>query len=101
MNIFNSFNITVTARGFEGDKIKMSKILNREIEVHDFKIEPSKVFQDRGTGQCLHLQIAINGDKHIVFTSATALIEAIQKVPKDGFPFKTVIKQDGERFLFT
>lgn len=101
MNSFGSFNISIQNKGFEGDKIKMSKVLNKEIIIHAFKIEPSKVFQDRGTGQCLHLQISINGDMHIIFTSAGALIEAIQQIPKEGFPFSTIIKQDGERYLFT
>ena len=101
MNSFSQFNITQTAKNFEGDKIKMSKILNREIIVHAYKIEESKVFKDRGTGKCLHLQISINNDKHIVFTSATVLIEVIQQIPQTGFPFATTIKQENERFLFT
>ena len=101
MNNFKSFNISAPAKGFEGDKIKMTKILNREIVVHDYKVEDSKVFRDRGTGKCLHLQISICGEIHIVFTSASGLIDVIQRIPKDGFPFTTTIVQDGERFLFT
>jgi hypothetical protein len=101
MQKFNQFNIKPTSKGFEGDKIKMSKILNKEIVVHDFKVEDSKCFKDRGNGKCLHLQVSINGDKHIIFTSATGLIEIIQQVPVDGFPFSTTIIQEGERYLFT
>jgi len=101
MQKFNQFNIKPTSKGFEGDKIKMSKILNKEIVVHDFKVEDSKCFKDRGNGKCLHLQVSINGDKHIIFTSATGLIEVIQQVPGDGFPFSTTIIQEGERYLFT
>jgi len=101
MNSFSQFNIATASKNFEGDKIKMSKILNREIVVHAFKIEESKVFKERGTGKCLHLQISFNNEKHIVFTGSSGLIEVIEQVPASGFPFTTTIKQENERFLFT
>lgn len=103
MNDFSQFAIKVKSKGFDGDKIKMSKILNREIIVHAFKIEDSKVkaFQEKGSGKCLHLQISFNGEKYIVFTSSSGLLEVIQQIPSDGFPFKTTIIKDNERFLFT
>jgi hypothetical protein len=101
MNRFNQFNIKVTTKHFEGDKIKMSKILNKEIIIHDFRIEDSKCFQDRGTGKCLYLQITFNDEKRIVFTSSGYLIEAIQQIPEEGFPFATTIIQENERFIFT
>ena len=101
MKKFSQFNIETPANGFEGDKIKMSKILNREIVVHHYKIEGSKVFNQRGTGKCLHLQISLNGQKHVVFTASSGLINAIQLVPEDGFPFATTIIEENERFLFT
>jgi hypothetical protein len=101
MNSFSQFNIAASSKNFEGDKIKMSKILNREIVVHAFKIEDSKVFKDRGTGKCLHLQISFNNEKHIVFTGSTGLIEVIEQIPASGFPFSTTIKQENERYLFT
>ena len=101
MNNFSQFNIAITHKNFEGDKIKMSKVLNREIVVHAFKIEDSKIFKDRGTGKCLHLQISFDNTKHIIFTSANGLIEVIQKIPENGFPFTTIIKEENERYLFT
>ena len=101
MKDFSSFNIKAPSKGFEGDKIKIKKILDRAIIVHDFKIDDSKCFKDRGNGKCLHLQISINDTKHIVFTGAGALIEQIQRVSKDDFPFSTTIIQENERFLFS
>lgn len=103
MNRFSQFNIKAPARGFEGDKIKMDKILNREIVVHAFKIEESKVkaFQERGSGKCLHLQISFNNEMHIVFTSSAGLIETIQQVPSDKFPFLATIVKQNERLIFT
>jgi len=103
MNSFQQFDIKVVNKGFEGDKIKMSRILNKEIIVHEFRLEQSKVkaFQERGSDKCLHLQISINGEKHVVFTSSSGLIMAIEQVPPDGFPFKTVIIQENDRYRFT
>jgi hypothetical protein len=101
MNNFSQFNIKPATKGFEGDKIKMSKILNREIIVHDFKIEDSKVFKDRGSGKCLHLQISLNDEKHIVFTGSSYLIEVIQQIPMEGFPFTTTIIKDNDSFRFS
>lgn len=101
MKSFSQFNIQTTSKGFDGDKIKMSKILNREIIVHHFKIEDSKVFKEKGSGKCLHLQISFKNEKHIVFTSSSGLIEMIQKVPENGFPFSTTIVEENDRFKFT
>lgn len=103
MNRFSQFYIKTTTKGFEGDKIKMAKILNREIVVHDFKIEDSRVmaFKEKGTGKCLHLQISVEGEMHIVFTSAVGLLEAIQQVPKNKFPFSTTIIEENDRYKFT
>ncbi len=101
MNSFSQFNIKTSSIGFEGDKIKMSKILNREIVVHHYKIEDSKIFKDHGSGKCLHLQISFNNEKHILFTGSSGLIETIQKVPENGFPFSTTIVEENERFSFT
>jgi len=101
MKNFSQFNIQQTTKGFEGDKIKMSKILNREIVVHHFKIEDSKVFKEKGSGKCLHLQISFNNEKHIIFTSSSGLIEVIQKIPENGFPFTTTIVEENDRFLFS
>jgi hypothetical protein len=103
MNNFNQFGITVTAKSFVGDKIKIAKVFEKEIVVHDFKIEESKVqsYRERGADKCLHLQISINDVKHILFTSSGPLIEAIQLVPENGFPFTTTIIEDNDRFIFT
>lgn len=82
-----------------GDKIKIDRILNREIIVHDFKIEKSKY--EKGNGRCLYLQIEVNQTKHVVFTGSAGLIDAIEQVPKSSFPFSTTIVRENERFEFT
>ena len=101
MKKFKEFGIKPAIKVFVGEKIKMSKILNREIVVHDFRIEDSKVYKERGTGKCLTLQISVADTKHIVFTSAVGLLEAIQQVPATDFPFATTIMEENDRFEFT
>lgn len=101
MKQFSQFNIKPTAKGFEGDKIKMAKVLNREIVVHDFRLEASKIFAEKGTGKCLQLQISLGDSKHVIFTSSGGLIEAILQVPVTEFPFTTTIIEENDRFIFT
>jgi hypothetical protein len=101
MKRFDEFNIKAPEKGFIGDKIKIARILDREIIVLDFKIEDSKHFLDKGNGKCLHLQISINDEKHIVFTGSCGLIETIIQVPKEDFPFTTIIRKENDRFKFT
>jgi len=100
---FSEFKIETSVKSFQGDKIRMVKILNKEIVIYDFKIEESKVqaFREKGSGKCLQLQISINNEKHVVFTGACGLIEAILQVPEDRFPFTTTIIEENERYKFT
>jgi ribosomal protein L31 len=98
MKRFNELGITTEIKGFTGDKVKISKVVNREITVHAYRIEDSK-FKDKG--RCLHLQISINGNMHVVFTGSNTLMDTIEKVSKDSFPFITTIVQEDERFKFT
>lgn len=97
MNTFKEFGIKIENNSFIGDKIKVSKILNREIIVHNFKIDNSKF----NAGKCLCIQIELNKQKHIVFTGSTMLTDAIKQVPDSGFPFKTTIVSENDMYVFT
>ena len=99
MKQFKDFGIKPTLQSLTGDKIKIERILNREIEVYDFRIEDSKF--GNGSNKCLYLQIAIGDTKHVVFTGSTVLIQLIEQVPKSEFPFKTTIIKENDRFEFT
>jgi hypothetical protein len=103
MNKFSQFNIQIPERGFEGDKIKISKVLNREIVVHNIKIEDTKIktYQERGSDKCMHLQISLNGTMYVLFTGSVFLINAIKQIPKEQFPFTTTIIEENGRFIFT
>ena len=100
MNEFKDFGIKTTSKSFVGDKIKMSKILNKKIAVIDFKMSDSK-YTDKGNGKCLQLQIEVSETKHVVFTGSAFLMETIEKIPKEKFPFTTTIVEENERYEFT
>lgn len=99
MNKFSEFGIKPKTDHFTGDKIKMLKVINQEIIVHAFKLNESK-FKNSNSDKCLNLQIEIKGEKFILFTGSKVLSETIQKVPKDSFPFSTIISKEGESFQF-
>lgn len=98
MNNFKDFKIKPKLNSFTGDKIKIDRILNTEITVLKYKIENSKV--KSGT-QLLTLQIEKAGIRHIVFSGSKVLIEMIQEVPENGFPFNTTIIKESEHLEFT
>lgn len=98
MRQFKEFGIKAPVNGFIGDKIKIGRLLNREIVIHDYRIKPSKY---EGNDKCLHLQISIEGTKHVVFTGSAVLMKMIGEVPKENFPFQTTIVKENEHFEFT
>lgn len=101
MNRFADLNIKPAASAVMiGDKIKIERILNKEIIVHSFKIEKS-VYEGKGSGKCLYLQIELSGEKRVVFTSSNVLMDMIQQIPENKFPVSTTItKQDNGAYQF-
>lgn len=97
---FKDFGIIVESVSLQGDKIKISKVLNKPIKIHKYKIGPSK-FCEKGNGKCLHIQIEIDNEMRVVFTGSINLQEMIEKVPKDKFPFNTTIVKNDERYDLT
>ena len=100
MKSFSSFNIQPQNKGFEGEKIRIDKILNKQIVVEDFKIEESK-FKEKGNGKVLTLQIIVDNSKRILFSGSSTLQEMIVKVAKEDFPFTTTIIKENDRHQFT
>lgn len=99
MNCFKDFGIKPQSKAFEGDKIKIDRVLNKEIEIHDYKIEQSKY--EKGNGKCLYMQILVDGEKRLLFTGSTTLMDMIQQVPAEKMPFKATIVKENERLQFT
>jgi hypothetical protein len=100
MNSFKQFNIKPEVKGLEGEKIKIEKILNREITVEAFRIEKSK-YPKRGDEECLYMQVDFNKEKRVVFSGSGNLMSMIRKVPESGFPFTTTIVKENDRLEFT
>jgi hypothetical protein len=98
MNSFKDLNIKPISLSFVGEKVRMTKILNYEIIVHDYTIKDSE--KKPGT-KYLTLQISRRSEKEIVFTGSKTLMDMIEQVPKEKFPFTTTITQEDQMFQFT
>lgn len=95
---FSDFGIThdaVNNKTFKGDKIKPARLINRLIRIHFYEIRPST--KQEGT-MCLYLQLSINNEFYVAFTSAKLLMDDIQKVPE--FPFDVTIIIENEFYKF-
>lgn len=97
MKRFSELQVTPPERQFDGEKIKIFKLLNKEIKVLNYRIVESK-FKN---SQRLDLHIEIDGVKYIAFTGSNYLIKTIEQINKEELPFLTVIEKDGESFKFT
>jgi hypothetical protein len=84
-------------KNFIGNKIKITDILNRDIIVHYYKIEDSKIFKG---GKCLYAQVSVDETKRIIFTSSSGLVKKIQQINKNNFPFRTKIVENNKKFEF-
>jgi hypothetical protein len=93
---FKDLGIAPIEKRFSGEKIKMKKVLNKSITVNAYKIEPSKF-----EGNRLCLQVTIEQIQNIIFTGSVGLIEQIQKVSKEDFPFTTIIIEENDCFMFS
>lgn len=98
MNNFKDLGIKPAEKPLTGEKIKMNKVLNLDITVIDFRIVDSKYY--KGT-KCLYLGIDLNGTKHIVFAQGNILIQVIEQIPVNKFPFKTRIIKENGRYEFS
>lgn len=99
MHNFKDFQIKPKVNTFVGDKIQLQKLFNLRIKVIGYKVEPSK--QKAGT-ELLTLQIEkASGEKRVVFTGSTVMIDQIKRVPQDKFPFFTTIVQENDCYEFT
>lgn len=96
MKKFLELGINLTNDSFIGDKIKIDKIINKEIIIHDYKITESK-FKNK----CLTLQIELNSEKKVIFTGAKLLIQGIEQVDKSDLPFACTIVSENQMYQFT
>jgi hypothetical protein len=85
---FSELGTTMPSNIFVGDKISISKIINKDILVKSFSLSDSK-FEGK---KCLTIQINVDNEDRIIFTSSKNLLNQLQQVNKDDFPFEAKIE---------
>ena len=75
----------------DGDKIKIERVLNREIKIIGYNIKTSK-YKESNSRNCMTLQFEISGDKRIIFTGSGVLIDQMKKYG-DEMPFMATIRK--------
>jgi|SRR5690606_17927997 len=89
----NFSDLKIELNRFEGKKISIDDVVDKPIDVLDFKIEPSN-YKDKGNNMRLTLSIKHEGVKRVIFTSSVILQEQCEKVREvNAFPFKATIKR--------
>jgi hypothetical protein len=81
MKKFSEYKIIPKGK-FIGDKIKITKVLNKEVELHDFKIVDSKFEKEGVRSKCLYLQVRISEELFVIFSGSKNLIEMIEQLPR-------------------
>jgi hypothetical protein len=84
---------------FIGDSIKIDKVIGKEIVIDTYRIVESK-YNKNESGKCLHLQIEFDNEKRVLFTGSDRLMNQINQVVKEDFPFIAKIERRGRGFEF-
>ncbi len=98
MKQFKDFGIKPDSKTFTGEKIKIHKVMNKQIVIEDYRITPSK-FNDPGD-QCLQMQVVVDDVKRVIFTGSKPLMSLIERVPKTEFPFLAMIIKENDSYEF-
>jgi hypothetical protein len=92
---------TEDEQAFEGEKVKIDNLLNKEIIVLKFKVRQSK-YEDSNSKNCVTVQFREIDDKtkKIFFTGSCVIMDLLQKYEQQ-LPFKTTIKKIDRYYTFT
>jgi hypothetical protein len=82
---------------FDGDKLRLDEILDKEILVNGFKIKDSHQKKDT---KYLTIHFTLNGKQHITFTGSTVLMDQLEKY-KSHLPFLSTIKKINRHYTFS
>lgn len=98
MKDFGDLGIVHEKKGFRGQKVGIQSILNLNLIIEDWKKEPSTI---KGKDIRLDLQIKLNGEQRITWTSSKNLIAIMEKIPRTSLPFSAkIVAIDGGGFKF-
>lgn len=100
MKLFKDLGVTVDAAPMTGEKIKINKVLNKQVEVVDFELNTSKFNQERSK-KCLKLQIRYEDELRVIFTGSSMLVNAMSHIKKEDLPFLTTIVESNGFYQFT
>ncbi len=81
----------------DGSKVKIETILDKEIEVLNYKLSDSKY---KPNESCLTIQFKLGKEKHILFTGSCVLIDQCEEY-KEEMPFLTTIKKVDKYYTFS
>lgn len=82
---------------FEGKKIRIDELLDKDIQVISFKVTPSKHNDDK---ECTTIQLRVDGVPFVLFTGSEVLKNQLQKYA-DKLPFEATIKKIKSYYTFT
>lgn len=82
---------------FEGDKVRLDDVLNKEVAVLNYKIGKSKY---EGKGNYVTIQIKEEDETKVVFTGSEVLATQCKKY-QEHMPFLTTIKKIDRYYTFT
>ena len=99
MNRFSEF--ASEEKPFDGDKVKIDDILNKEIVVCDFKQARSKYPESRtGNYTTLSIRLTCTDRNVVVFTGSEVIHDQCVKY-KEHMPFVATIKKINKYYTFT
>ncbi len=99
MKKFSDLGIKVESDNFDGNKISVDNLLNRNITVLGYRIDQSK-YPKPGADKCLCIHIEVSGTRHVVFTGSRILRETLLMVSESDFPFTAKIVKENRRLEF-
>lgn len=85
---------------FQGEKISIHALFDREITIHAYRISPAR-FNTERTDKYLQMQISIDDQKRVVFTTSKVMMDIIEQIPSQDFPFVTTLIKKDQRYEFT
>lgn len=97
MKRFAELNIKMPADKFIGKQIKISQVFNKDIEIHRYKIEPSK----KNESILLTLQIKFENEHRVIFCGSKNLSSILELIPQEEFPFACQIINESTGYNLT
>lgn len=95
---FSDMGIKIDIDTMTGEKIKIAKIIGKEILVKSYKITESKFDNSK---HCLTMQIEFCEENKVLFTGSQYLLKQLQQIKAEDFPFYAKIELINESYQLT